>query len=145
MRSVLPLLSLLLASMATAASAQRPGTVPEARCKERRADSSCSLYGPSLIELIANPLPYEGKRVRVVGYLHLEFEGNAIYVHREDLEHAINANGLWVDFAPGTLKSSAPCVDSYALVEGTFTLKHQGHFGMWSGAITDITRCIPWR
>lgn len=134
---------LVIASPSTL-SAQRPATVPEGRCEEVRADTTCALYGPSLIELIANPVPYEGKRVRVIGYLHLEFEGNGIYVHRDDLEHSIYANGLWVDFAPGTLKAGAGCLDRYALIEGTFTMQRRGHLGLWSGSIKGITRCTPW-
>jgi len=38
----------------------------------------------SLIQLIANPQAYDGKTVRITGFLHLEFEGNAIYLHNED-------------------------------------------------------------
>jgi hypothetical protein len=43
----------------------------------------------SIIELIANPLKYNNQRVRIIGFLNLEFEGNAIYLHREDFEHSI--------------------------------------------------------
>jgi hypothetical protein len=34
----------------------------------------------SLIQLIANPEKYDGKQVAVVGFLRLEFEGNALYL-----------------------------------------------------------------
>ena len=33
----------------------------------------------SLIRLIATPEKYDGKRIQVIGYLHIEFEGTAIY------------------------------------------------------------------
>jgi hypothetical protein len=141
-RALGPILMLLASPLDL--SAQRPPTVPEARCVEVGSDTSCVLYGPSLIELIANPVPYEGKRVRVIGYLHLEFEGNGIYVHRDDLEHRIYSNGLWVDFGAETLKPGAPCLDNYALIEGTFTMRERGHMGLWSGRIKNITRCTPW-
>lgn len=34
--------------------------------------------------------------------------------------------------------------DRYALIEGRFTAKNQGHGGLWSGSIEDITRMQPW-
>jgi hypothetical protein len=38
-----------------------------------------------MIQLIANPQAWDGKHVRVIGFLRLEFEGDALYLHREDL------------------------------------------------------------
>ena len=52
----------------------------------------------SLVKLIANPEKYNGKRIQVIGYLHLEFEGNAIYLHEEDFKRRISANSFWVEF-----------------------------------------------
>src|SRR4051812_16809265 len=49
----------------------------------------------SLITLIANPATYDGKRVRVIGFLRLEFEGNNLYVAKSDYEAAISKNAVW--------------------------------------------------
>ncbi len=43
-----------------------------------------------LIALLGNPRAYDGKRVVTVGYLNIEFEGNALYVGKPDFEHGIN-------------------------------------------------------
>lgn len=43
----------------------------------------------SVIQLISTPELFNGKDVRVIGFLHLEFEGDAVYVHRDDFDHAI--------------------------------------------------------
>jgi hypothetical protein len=32
--------------------------------------------------LIADPKRFDGQTVRVIGYLHLEFEGNAVYLSK---------------------------------------------------------------
>jgi len=53
-------------------------------CVRQSDDRSCSLYEVSLVQLIANPAEWDGKRVMVSGYLHLEFEGNALHLHRDD-------------------------------------------------------------
>ena len=54
----------------------------------------------TLVRLIANPEKFDGKLVRVIGFLRLEFEGNVLYLHREDYENAILGDGIWVDATP---------------------------------------------
>jgi len=41
------------------------------------------------VPLIANPKDYHGKIVRVIGFVRLEFEGNAIYLHQGDYKHSL--------------------------------------------------------
>ena len=96
--------------------------------------------GVSMIALIANPDRYDGKLVRIIGFLRIEFEGNAVYLHRSDYEHAISKNGLWteIDMARKDLDKK------YVLIEGTFEADNHGHMGMFSGAITNIRRAQLW-
>ena len=51
----------------------------------------------SLIQLIANPQAYDGKAIRIIGFVHLEFEAQVIYLHEEDFHHGLNRDGLWID------------------------------------------------
>ncbi len=97
----------------------------------------------SLVQLIATPEKYQGKPVQVFGFMRLEHEGNAIYLHKEDYENALYKNGLWltnVDTAEHRAKHNL----KYVLVEGTFDGKAHGHFGLWSGTIKDIKRVDLW-
>ncbi len=99
----------------------------------------------SIIELLANPLKYDRKRVRVIGFLRLEFEGNALYLHRDDFENAIYKNALWVDRPKDLSNKQMVEVDQkYIICEGTFNAPEHGHMGMFSGSLTDITRLEPW-
>jgi hypothetical protein len=132
---------LLLAS--SSGSVQQERFPPDSRCQGVDRRSACTIYGVSIVELIATPRLYDGKRVRVTGWLHLEFEGNAIYLHRDDQVHGLTRNGLWVSFARQQGDSS--CAGGYALVEGTFNAGHHGHMGLWSGAIEGIDRCMRWQ
>lgn len=95
----------------------------------------------SLLTLIANPTQYEGKVVRVIGFVQLEFEGNAIFLHEEDFRRAITENGLWLDVPAGFRGYES---GSYAIVEGVFTSKAHGHMGLFSGEIQHVTRLQPW-
>lgn len=112
-------------------------------CEEISLADGCALYGVSMIELLADSKKYDGKRVRVVGYIHFEFEANGIYLHKEDEANHLYLNGLWVSLADGI--SSANCQDTYALIEGTFEANKHGHMGLWNGMVSQVTRCIKWQ
>jgi len=53
-------------------------------------------YDISMLRLIVTPEKYHNKTVQIIGYLNLEFEGNAIYFHKEDYENGSSRNGMWV-------------------------------------------------
>lgn len=119
------------------------------RCEMvERHDGPCILWGPSLIELIARPEVYDGRRVRVIGFVNFEFEGNGLYVSREDWRQSIYGNGLWIDPPAGFESDSAPSArrpnQRYVLVEATFRAGRGGHFGMWSGTLEKVTRLQAW-
>jgi hypothetical protein len=95
----------------------------------------------SILQLIANPQPYDGKRVRFIGFLRLEFEGDAIYLHREDYQHQISRNALWINLPPDVTKQEQQAVSMhYVICSGVFEASKHGHMEMFSGEITEITR-----
>jgi len=98
----------------------------------------------SLVQLIANPMEYDGKAVLVVGFVRLEFEGNAIYLHQDDYKHRITKNGLWIDVSNDIRKSQNDYDQKYVLLAGTFNAKQTGHMELWSGSIQKITRAKVW-
>jgi hypothetical protein len=100
----------------------------------------------SLIQLIATPDAFDGKLVRVYGFVRIEHEGTAVYLHRDDCEFMLTRNGLWLaanDVAPEGSKESL-VNNHYALIEGQFDAKNKGHLALWSGSIDKITRMEPW-
>ena len=118
------------------------------RCETVDAARRCILWGVSLVELIARPEVYHGRAVRVIGFVNFEFEGNGLYLSREDWERSIARNGLWIE-PPRSIQSDSgpaptPLNRRYVIVEGTFNAMHGGHLGMWSGAIERVTRLDPW-
>jgi hypothetical protein len=117
-------------------------------CEQEDESHRCTLWGPSLIALIARPELYDGRRVRTVGFVHFEFEGNTLYVSREDYDNAIAKNGLWIDPPPGFQSSNgvarAQPNDRYVIVEATFSAQRQGHMGMSSGALEHVSRLDAW-
>jgi hypothetical protein len=107
------------------------------------AGATGCVYDVSIIQLLARPEVYNGKQVRLKGYIHLEFEGNGIYLHREDQQRSLYSNGLWVGFKHDA-KIPRECQDRYVLVVGTFAAADRGHMSLWGGSVNDIFRCVPW-
>jgi hypothetical protein len=115
-------------------------SVDSLRCGQQGSDHRCAVYDVSLYELIASPLTFHGKHVRVIGFAHLEFEGNGLYAHREDWERGISRNGLWLNAPIGSDSLS----DHYVLAEGRFEATMRGHMGMWSGTLDSVTHLQRW-
>ena len=98
----------------------------------------------SMVQLIANPQQFDGKPIRLIAYLNLEFEGDALYLHREDFDKAIASNAVWISIEDRQASSAKKLSGGYVLVEGTFNAKYRGHFGMFSGSVQRVTRIQSW-
>ena len=100
----------------------------------------------SLINLFATPEKYDGKLIRVVGYLNLEFEGNALYLHKEDYEKSLFRNAVWVNLTrKEAIEKTKTYSKQYVVIEGTFVMNDTGHMGLFSGGITQISRLDLWK
>jgi len=99
-----------------------------------------------LVRLVVSPEKYHGKRVRVIGFVRLEEEGSGVYVHKEDYQHALIGNGVWINVSGARLDADGQKNRNmkYCLIEGTFDAKKRGHKGAWSGSIKNISRFEVW-
>jgi hypothetical protein len=99
----------------------------------------------SIVQLIANPAQFDHKKVRIIGYLHLEFEGDAIYLHKEDMSTHIYENSVWINTPRDmTAEQRAALNNHYVLCTATFTSQRRGHMGMFAGELSDIVRLEVW-
>jgi hypothetical protein len=84
------------------------------------------------------------KPVRVTGALRLEFEGNALCLHQEDLTQRLYANCLWIQpdvYALGVHEKILSALNNqYVILEGTFRKDERGHRSLYSDAITGAWR-----
>lgn len=103
-------------------------------------------YDISMLRLIVTPEKYHNKTVQIIGYLNLEFEGNAIYFHQEDYEKGSSRNGMWVDLSEDLVHK----IDlkkynkKYVIIVGKFDMNSKGHMGMFGGSIKNISRLDEW-
>ena len=99
----------------------------------------------SMVQLIANPEKYDGKRIQLIGFLRIEFEGTAVYLHREDYEQGIEKNALWINIPAGMSKVQSDAVNGqYVIFPGTFDAAHHGHMGAFGGEIKNVERVQLW-
>jgi len=91
----------------------------------------------SIISLLGDPKRYAGHRVTVTGYVRIEFEGNAVYFHKEDFDNMLMKNALWLDMAGA---KTSGLKEGYAYVEGVFDPDAHGHLGLFGGTLKNITR-----
>jgi len=94
----------------------------------------------SLIQLIANPMAFDQKRVLVKGYAVLEFESQHLYLSETDAKHLITRNSVWLDVGDAIKANPTRFNRRYVLVEGTFNARRRGHLSLSSGEIENIGR-----
>lgn len=111
----------------------------------RAANGECGMYEVSMVQLIANPDAFEGKKVAVIGVLNTEFEGDALYLHKEDLTARISLNSVSLVLPPNWTAISSACKNrSYVLLHGVFTAKTKGHAVWRAGSLESLDLCRPW-
>ena len=122
------------------APADNTPAVADLRC-ESDPRKPCERYHLSLIELIAQPEKYDGKRVQVEGFAELRFEANALYVSRDAWENHLAKSAVWLEEptnqTPGATKFRWN--RRYVTVAGTFSATDTGHMGAYSGALRSIS------
>jgi hypothetical protein len=114
-------------------------------CVFAHADNVNSNIAPlnlSIINLIATPEKYDNKIVRVIGFLNLEPEGNALYLHSEDYAKALKQNciPITIEINSETKKFSG----KYVLIEGLFRSINDPRYIIASGYIEKIQRLAEW-
>jgi hypothetical protein len=86
----------------------------------------------SLVQLIANPKKYDGKVIEVIGFLSLEFEGRALYLHKDDYEYFNLKNGVSI-LASISEEEKKNCDLKIVSIIGKFQLKIHNLGTDWSG------------
>ena len=102
----------------------------------------------SLMQLTVNSEKYHGKLVRVIGVSSIEFENDSIWLMKENYEHGVYMNALWIEpdyDALGVTRQQLELFNGkYVLMEGVFNKDNHGHMGMYSGALEKVTRFQLW-
>ena len=99
----------------------------------------------SLVRLLASPHEFDGRRVLVFGVAKIQFEGNALYLHKEDFVWGLYTNAIWIDVPPESWEEWKRYSGKYVAIDGTFNAQRHGHMDVFGGTIERITRFTPVR
>lgn len=100
-------------------------------------DRDNPVANPSVVALLSVPDSFNGRTVRVVGILLVDFELSALFLGSDDAEARVFQNSIWVDLAgyTGPLEGLS---GARVEVEGRFDATSHGHLGGWIGEIREV-------
>ena len=105
---------------------------------------SADAQDATLLQILSNPREHDRKTVRVIGYLHLEREGDAIYLSEADFKHGVFGNSLALEITDDMFNMREQLTGKYVVLEGYFDAQDRGAFEVYSGTIKRIWRCEVW-
>ncbi len=126
------------------------GAVPRSalvRCAGERSSPSLALEFPqhvSLVRLLATPMAFHGKFVRVEGFLRLRFEGNALFLTAEDRRLGLGKNAVWVDATNEMYERRKELTRGPVSIVARFDAEDLGHMNLFGGALEDVQECTTW-
>ena len=89
--------------------------------------------------LAAHPDKYDGKEVRVSGYLKMSLGEDAVYPSEDASVDA--KKGIWLEITDEEVKRYRFNYNAQTyVIEGTVNAKKHGRMGRWNGSIEKITR-----
>ena len=98
----------------------------------------------SIMQVLATPERYDGRKVRVSGFVTLGFEDLGLHMDESAYLAGIRKNALWLDNPDWlTPKAARQLNRRYAEVAGTFKASRLGQYDLYSGTLTDLRRVVP--
>jgi hypothetical protein len=102
---------------------------------------------PSMIRVIANPKLFNGKRLRLFGFLESHREGEGLWLSKDFYDSRICSNAIGVSVNRSDLpailsltehKSLDDVTDRYVCIVGTYYAPLNDNFMQWSGRLDKI-------
>jgi hypothetical protein len=108
------------------------------------ASKDQDLVNVSMISLLASPEKYDGVTIRTFGFIVIQLDSDAIYLHQEDYRYGLYKNSYSVDLSEAQREKFKNLNLKYVLIEGTVHTKSPDATYMCSGTIASITRLEAW-
>lgn len=97
-----------------------------------------------MVALLAAPERFDGKLIRTHGFLFVQADSDAIYLHEEDYRYGLTKNAFSLDLSEAQRKQFKKLSLKYVLLEGIVHSKSPDATYSFSGTIVDITRLESW-
>ena len=123
-----------------------PGKATPSQRQTHKSRDGSEPTNVGMAALLAAPQSYDGKPIRTIGFLSIEFEGNALYLHEEDYWYRNTKNAVKLLLSKSQEEQFKSLSLKHVLIEGTVSAdKWEVERGMYNGSIGDIARVEFWR
>lgn len=114
---------------------------PEPQTHKENKDAEPLRVG--MVALLAAPRRYEGKLIRTIGFLCIEFENDALYLHEEDYRYGETKNSLSLRLSEMQRKQFKKLSLKRVIIEAR-VYANGLEATEWAGALGNIQRLEPW-
>ncbi len=97
-----------------------------------------------MVTLLADPKRYDGKFIRTHGFLSLEFEGDALFMHEDDHRYGLTKNSFALRLSKSRQEQLKGINLRYVVIEGVMKADGLEQADKWDSAIGAITRLELW-
>jgi hypothetical protein len=97
-----------------------------------------------MVALVADPQKYDGKLIQTIGFMCLEYEGDALYLHEDDFRYGIYKNAFVLRLSQAQRNQFKNLSPGYVIIDGTVYANGPERWD-YAGAIGKITRLERWR
>ena len=96
-----------------------------------------------MVALLAEPQKYEGKLIRTIGFMCIEFENDALYLHEEDYRYGEIKNSFRLRLSESQRKQFKDLRLKHVVIEAK-VYANGLEATEWAGALGDIKRLELW-
>lgn len=97
-----------------------------------------------MVTLLANPERFDGTLIRTHGFVFIQPDSDAIYLHEDDYRYGLTKNAFALDLSEAQRKQFKKLSLKYVLIEGTMHSKSPDATYSYSGTIVNVTRLEAW-
>lgn len=95
----------------------------------------------SFIQLISNPEKFEGKLLRVSGFMHVKPEDIGLYFSKESADYLLGES-IWISFDSSFIKKNSIRLFDAKYVElvGIYDKNERGHISGFQGSLKSVSQ-----
>jgi len=96
-----------------------------------------TLQQVSMISLIANPQPYQGKYIQTHGYCKYEDGYAILYLSEETAKHSVFEDAIWL-YLGKKIKNPETFADKWITIQGSFNPSDRGRWQAFSSSLEQV-------
>ena len=99
----------------------------------------CGISACSALRIVSVPWLYHGRKITVIGFLRIQFEGNVLYPSQEAAKYPLTED-IWVDVTDEMKQRRDELNLNYVRITGTFNAMSYADTGLHAGTLEKIEK-----